>query len=438
MKTLHLVLIISGMSFTSFAIPNSNGISFPHAYGICFPGCGHPEEYFPPASLDNKTVELSTIIYSNSTMSDHMHYLWFRFFDKNTNQTIPHVSFMLVVTKQDQTLLRELLHTHTGILNVKVISTPGPTWNVTAAHEPILNGWTPYSDDEPIVVQAPLFNDSNSTYHFNIQVYTIDRDRNLFDVTDNPNIVPPFNFDLSTKDNGTIIQSNQNFSNEKQNPPVIVSQIELASPLAFFPDNQTCYEKPGFTSAYTCSTNVVPGHKVKCAYFIGSKTCEPLHIRTSGTNQTCLKNSYSADSAPQWFDIYNTLDTPVFLQNLTMFAESIHGYPNAREGPFPSVVEMEPHEKCTFPWIPIDEPLVMDLSNMSVGITYDNNSTHYNVTTPFLSDAYNDTRTWQFDGNKWTLAEQNTVPVPEFPIAVPVMLAGFASLIVFYRMKIKK
>ena len=138
-------------------------------------------------------------------MPDDTHYLWFRFFDANTNQTIQHVSFLLTITKQDHLLFRELLHTHTGILNVKVISTAGPTWNVTAAHEPFLNGWVPYSDDKPIVVRAPLFNDDNSAYHLNIQMFSMDNDHYIFDNTDYPSSVPNFNFLLDMKEQNQTI-----------------------------------------------------------------------------------------------------------------------------------------------------------------------------------------------------------------------------------------
>src|SRR5579864_8790587 len=104
---------------------------------------------------------------------------------------------------------------------------------------------------------------------------------------------------------------------EGANPPAIITQVELASPFALFPDNQTCYDKPGFASAYTCSTDIVPGHKVQCGYFIGSKTCEPIHQYTSGTNKNCL-GSRGFSNAPQWFDVYNTLNKTIQLQYFTV------------------------------------------------------------------------------------------------------------------------
>lgn len=173
------------------------------------------------ASVGNRTLEVALKCYSNFTIPNNVHYLWFRFFDARTNQTLHHISFLLTVTNQNQLLFRELLHTHTGILYVKVISTSGPKWNVTANREPILNGWVPYNDDEPIVVHAPLFNDDNSTYHLNIQIDSIDYDNNLFASSDNPNSVPNFNFYLNMKEQNQIIVS----------PNLTVPEFPLAVPV---------------------------------------------------------------------------------------------------------------------------------------------------------------------------------------------------------------
>jgi hypothetical protein len=200
---------------------------------------------------------------------------------------------------------------------------------------------------------------------------------------------------------------------ENNNPPVVITQVEIDSPLAFYPDNSTCTSppQPGFIN--NCLTDLVPGHKVQCGFFIGSSTCEPIHQYTTGTNQSCFSN-YETSSGPQWFDIYNTLDATVDLQNFTALNKLNYG-PYGQEGPFSTILEMKPHERCTFAWQPVDESLSLDLNNVSMGISYKYNGKDYNVATPYFSDTYNDTRTWQFDGNKWTFAEQNTVTVPEFP-----------------------
>ena|GEM_PF-2414673 len=238
---------------------------------------------------------------------------------------------------------------------------------------------------------------------------------------------------LFTNEQSTGSPLNQIPYTENKNPPLVITQVELGSPLAFYPDNQTCTSppQPGFIN--NCLTNLVPGHKVQCGFFIGSSTCEPIHQYTTGTNQSCFSD-YPASSAPQWFDIYNTLDAPVDLYNFTALNKLNYG-PYGQEGPFSTILEMKPHERCTFAWLPVDEPLSLDLNNVSMGVSYNYHGKDYNISTPYFSDTYNDTRTWQFEGNKWIFAEQNTVTVPEFPFAVPILLISITSLIIFTRMR---
>ncbi|MHB8546776.1 MAG: hypothetical protein ACYDAJ_08425 [Nitrosotalea sp.] len=75
---------------------------------------------------------------------------------------------------------------------------------------------------------------------------------------------------------------------------------------------------------------------------------------------------------------------------------------------------------------------------MTIEVSYYYDGKPYTTATPSLTDTYNDSGTWQFDGNKWVFAEQNTMTVPEFPFAVPVMLIGMMSVIIFYGIKTRK
>jgi hypothetical protein len=104
----------------------------------------------------------------------------------------------------------------------------------------------------------------------------------------------------------------------------------------------------------------------------------------------------------------------------------------------PIPITLEPHEGCTYGFGPVDGPLSFDQTNMSFAVTYSNEGKNYTATIPSLTDQYNDNKTWQFDGNKWIFVEQNTMTVPEFPLAIPILFAGFVSAIVFYRMKFRK
>ncbi|HYL66861.1 MAG TPA: hypothetical protein VEU72_06870 [Nitrosopumilaceae archaeon] len=223
--------------------------------------------------------------------------------------------------------------------------------------------------------------------------------------------------------------------NVKQTPPVIITKVELDSPFLIMPDNRTCTlpAKPGFIN--NCLADLIPGKKVQCGYFIGSKTCEPIH-QSTGTHHNCF-NNHDTSSAPQWFDVYNTQNTTVNLQNFTV-VENWNQQFYGQIGPYDIVLELKPHEKCTFAFSPVNEPLAMPLNNMAMDISYNYNNKDYNVSTPSLSDNYNDMRTWQYDGNKWTFAEEKTAMVPEFSLTLPVLLIGILSMIVFYRMKFRK
>jgi hypothetical protein len=223
---------------------------------------------------------------------------------------------------------------------------------------------------------------------------------------------------------------------EGSNPPVLITQVELDSPFVFLPDNQICYDKPGFSNNYTCLTNLVPGHKVQCAYFLGSSTCEPIHQHTSGTNKSCL-GSLGASNAPQWFDVYNTQNKTIQLQYFDVRVPSHGGGSYNEDGPYYTIPSIGPHEKCTYGFFPVDEAISLDPTNKTIAISYDYEGKHYTTSTPSFTDLYNDTRTWQFDGNKWIFAEQNTVTVPEFPFAIPVLLTSIILLVVFYRMKFR-
>ncbi|MGH2611764.1 MAG: hypothetical protein ACRDFB_01790 [Rhabdochlamydiaceae bacterium] len=155
-----LITTVSNMPNNDTSYPNEK--PFPHAYGNCFPGCGMPEESIPSPSIGNRTIDVAIKLYSNSTASG-IHYLQFRIFDANANNTIRHVSLMIVVMKNNIVLMRDLFHTHTGILTLKFNSsgTMGK-WAVEGAREPILNGYEPLEDNQPVVVNAPVFNDNKT------------------------------------------------------------------------------------------------------------------------------------------------------------------------------------------------------------------------------------------------------------------------------------
>ena len=216
-------------------------------------------------------------------------------------------------------------------------------------------------------------------------------------------------------------------------PPVILSQVELESQFKFLPDNLTCTSQPVVYPQHSCLTNLVPDRKVECSYISGN-SCEPLHQYTSGTNKSCFSDSVQPiSSGTQWFDLYNTQNKTVQLQYFGFKLISGNNMPESKGGGF----DLGPHEKCTLALSNSYSQGALEFKpvNMTIEVSYYYDGKPYTTATPLLTDTYNDSGTWQFDGNKWVFAEQNMVAIPEFPFAIPVLLTGIMSILVFYRMK---
>ncbi|WP_255496016.1 hypothetical protein, partial [Candidatus Nitrosotalea sp. FS] len=158
---------------------------------------------------------------------------------------------------------------------------------------------------------------------------------------------------------------------------------------------------------------MVPDRKVECSYISGN-SCEPLHQYTSGTNKSCFSDSVQPiSSGTQWFDLYNTQNKTVQLQYFGYKLISGNDMPESEGGGF----DIGPHEKCTLALSNSYSHGALEFKsvNMTLEVSYYYDGKPYTTATPSLTDTYNDSGTWQFDGNKWIFAEQNTVAVPEFP-----------------------
>ena len=149
-------------------------------------GDGLTQENLPPASVGNRQASLFIKISPPILTSDNIQdaFLQLRLFDANNNQTIQHTSFFITVTKNDKLLMRDLFHTHSGLITIKIepTNTPGK-WQVYGDQEPFQGGWT--STNDQLGVQAPILLEGG-LYHFEIEVFGIDNDRNIFKVEDAP------------------------------------------------------------------------------------------------------------------------------------------------------------------------------------------------------------------------------------------------------------
>jgi len=159
-------------------------------------GDGLTQENLPPASIGDRQaslfIKISPPILTSETIQDT--FLQLRLFDANNNQTIQHTSFFITVTKNNELLMRDLFHTHSGLLTIKIEPTDTPgKWQTFGDQEPFQGGWTSVNDQ--LSVKAPILLEGG-LYHFEIEIFGIDNDRNIFI----PKDAPRFNSWLSVGD----------------------------------------------------------------------------------------------------------------------------------------------------------------------------------------------------------------------------------------------
>jgi hypothetical protein len=159
-------------------------------------GDGLTQENLPPASVGDRQaslfIKISPPILTSETVQDT--FLQLRLFDANNNQTIQHTSYFITVRKNNDLLMRDLFHSHSGLVTIKVqpTNTPGK-WQVFGDQEPFQGGWT--STNDQISVKAPILLEGG-LYHFEIEIFGIDNDRNIFV----PENAPKFDSYLSVGD----------------------------------------------------------------------------------------------------------------------------------------------------------------------------------------------------------------------------------------------
>jgi hypothetical protein len=160
-------------------------------------GDGLTQENLPPASVGNRQaslfIKISPPILTKDTVGDT--FLELRLFDANDGKTIVHTSFFVTVDKGGELLMRDLFHTHSGNLTIKIQPTPGSVNDVVVYgdREPFQGGWT--STNDQVSVKAPILLEAG-LYHFAIEIFGIDNDRNIFI----PSEAPKFDSWLSVGD----------------------------------------------------------------------------------------------------------------------------------------------------------------------------------------------------------------------------------------------
>ena len=153
------------------------------------------EEKLPPASVGDREASLYTKINPPILTSDSKENAFFelRLFDAKTDETVEHTSYFIAVEKNDKLLMRDLFHSHQGTLKLKINPTTSESISVFGSTEPFLGGWTSETGD--ITINGPLLLEGG-LYHFAIEIFGIDNDRNIF----TPEKAPRFDSWLSVGD----------------------------------------------------------------------------------------------------------------------------------------------------------------------------------------------------------------------------------------------
>jgi len=153
------------------------------------------EERLPPASVGDREASLYTKINPPVLTSDTKENAFFelRLFDAKTDENIKFVSYFIAVEKNDKLLMRDLFHSPTGPLKLKINPTSSESISVFGSTEPFLGGWTSETGD--ITINGPLLLEGG-LYHFAIEIFGIDNPRNIF----TPENAPRFDSWLSVGD----------------------------------------------------------------------------------------------------------------------------------------------------------------------------------------------------------------------------------------------
>jgi len=150
-------------------------------------GDGLTQENLPPASVGDRDaslfIKISPPILTEDTVGDTT--LELKLFDANTGEPIKHTSMFITVEKDDELLMRGLFHTHSGDLLLKIQPTDLDVNDVIVygTTEPYLRGWM--SSNDQISVKAPVLLNAG-LYHFSIEIFGIDFDKNIFSTSDTP------------------------------------------------------------------------------------------------------------------------------------------------------------------------------------------------------------------------------------------------------------
>jgi hypothetical protein len=215
---------------------------------------GLSQENLPPATIGNRQASLyvkvnppvlTTSAQAASTAGAQNAYMQFRLFDANNNQTIQHVTYQITVTRgtssstREKPLLLDFFHAHNGLLTLKVEPTNAPL-AIFGQQDPFLQSWVADPGGN-ILIRGPLLL-QGGLYHFHIEIFSIDNDRNIFI----PAQAPKFDAYLSV---GDVYHNIWNYQGQNYNT-TLISYYDKINNLKF------AASKPTFTWSMPFDYNI--------------------------------------------------------------------------------------------------------------------------------------------------------------------------------------
>ncbi len=140
-------------------------------------GHGVGGETLPPVSIDGTNATLSLNI--NPPVFDDAtgeYEMLFRLYETNTHAVIPHVTYLVEVSKDGKQLFSERFHDDSSNLSIKVIPKNTSVKIHGSNHGDL--GWMKNTDLFPLKIEGPIFL-SGGLYKFHIEVLTINADSNV-------------------------------------------------------------------------------------------------------------------------------------------------------------------------------------------------------------------------------------------------------------------
>ena len=213
------------LSIVSFTYPRF--VAYQRAFAD-----GLTQENLPPATVGNRQaslfVKINPPILTTDTKGDA--YMQFRLFDARNNQTIQHVTYQITITKgsnassTQRPLLLDFFHAHNGLLTLKIEPSRGPL-TIFGDRDPFQNALIA-DPGGTVLVRGPILLEGG-IYHFQISIFGIDNDRNIFI----PENAPKFDSYLSV---GDVYRNNWNYQNHQYNT-TLISYYDKVNNLNFDP-----------------------------------------------------------------------------------------------------------------------------------------------------------------------------------------------------------